>query len=360
MARKITLVGGGTMGPTAPLLALHDFLSKKNPRDKFIWVGTSEGPERKPVETRGIPFETIPSAKVPRYLSPKLFTWPLDYLKARKASKAFLDKHKPDIVIGAGGFTQVPLIRAAAKQGIPCVVHQLDFQPGLSNLAVQKHCKFITTTFTYHYKKFGKCKNEKQIATPNRFASLEIPEKKDAKAHFGFNNDTPVLLVIGGGTGSRALNHTTEKHIGKLLEKVQVLHVTGRGRSSNPSEQIGYKRFEFLDRDELLQAYIAADIVISRAGMGGITDLATLSKPTILVPIPKTHQEKNTRHLPIATIEVKESNNLFDDLYKEVLRLLKDSDKRKKLAYELHRTVNTDNGQEWASIIERFLPEDLE
>jgi len=360
MARKIAFVGGGTMGPTAPLLALHDYMARQNPRDEFVWVGTKEGPERMPVESRGIPFVAIPSAKIPRYLTQKLFTWPFDYLKAVHAAKSFLNQHKPDIIIGAGGFTQVPLIRTAARRGIPCIVHQLDFEPGWSNLAVQRFCKFITTTFTYHNKKFSKCKNEKQIATPNRFASMEIPEKKPAKEYFGFNGTMPVLLVIGGGTGSRALNQAIESNIGKLLDRIQVLHLTGRGRSTNPSEQTGYKRFEFLDRDELLLAYSAADIVISRAGMGGITDLATLSKPTILVPIPNSHQEKNTRHLPLAAIEVKESANLFEDLFKEVRRLLKNPDRRNKLGYELNTTVNTDDGKELAQIVERYLPEDLE
>ncbi len=360
MARKIALVGGGTMGPTAPLLALYDYWRKTHPRDQFIWAGTAEGPERKPVEARGMAFEVIPSAKIPRYFSLQLFTWPFDYFKAVQDSKIFLDKHKPDIIIGAGGFTQVPLIRTAARRNIPCIIHQLDFVPGWSNLAVQKFCRYITTTFIYHYKKFRKCKNEKQIATPNRFAAMEIPEKKPSKEYFGFNGDMPVLLVIGGGTGSRALNQAVELNIEKWLEKIQILQLTGRGRSTNPSERTGYKRFEFLDRDELLCAYASADMVISRAGMGGITDLATLSKPTILVPIPNTHQEKNTRHLPLAAIEVKESDHLFEDLYKEVLRLLKDPDKRKKLGLELHRTVTTDDGREWASIIERYLPEDLE
>ncbi|MBD3281779.1 hypothetical protein GF391_03465 [Candidatus Uhrbacteria bacterium] len=360
MARTIALVGGGTMGPTAPLLALHAFWSRQRPRDKFIWIGTQEGPERKPVEARGIPFYTIPSAKIPRYLTTKLITWPFDYLKARRAAGNLLDEHRPDIVIGAGGFTQVPVIRAAARRYIPCVVHQLDFQPGWSNLAVQKYCKVITTSFVYHNKKFRNCKEEKQIATPNRFVGSNPPETKLAKQHFGFDTKAPVILVIGGGTGSRALNQAVETNIGKWLEKTQVLHITGRNRSENPPEQLGYKRFEFLDRDELLQAYSAADIVISRAGMGGITDLATLSKPTILVPIKNSHQEKNTRHLPIATIEVKESENLFEDLYKNVLRLLKDPSKRKKLAHELHCTVPTDNGREWTSIIESYLPEDLE
>lgn len=360
MARKIALVGGGTMGPTAPLLALHAFWSGQHPRDKFIWIGTNEGPERKPVEARGIPFYTLPSAKIPRYPSIKLFTWPFDYLKARKAARKLLDEHKPDIIIGAGGYTQVPLIRSAARRDTPCIVHQLDFQPGWSNLAVQKHCQVITTSFIYHNKKFRNCKDEKQIATPNRFADSNPPEPVDAKVHFGFNSQTPVLLVIGGGTGSRALNSVVEQNIGKWLEKVQVLHITGRGRSGNTAEQIGYKRFEFLDRDELLHAYTAADIVISRAGMGGITDLATLSKPTILVPIKGTHQEKNSRHLPIATIEVKESDSLFQDLCKNVLRLLKDPQQLQKLGYELHRAVPTDNGAKWASIIERYLPEEME
>lgn len=360
MARIIALVGGGTMGPTAPLLALHDFLHKKNPRDKFIWVGTKEGPERMPVESRGIPFTTIPSAKIPRYLSFRFLTWPLDYYKARNAAKVFLDKYKPDIIIGAGGFTQVPIMHIAAWRKIPCLVHQLDFVPSLSNLAVQRHCKFITTTFIYHYKKFRFCRNEQHIATPNRFFSMDWPDKKLSREHFGFKNGEPLVLVVGGGTGSRALNEVIESNLDKWLKKVQILHLTGKGRSSNPKEQDGYKRYEFLDRDDLLRAYIAADIVISRAGMGGITDLATLSKPTILVPIPRTHQEKNTRHLMETIIEVKESANLFEDLYTEVRRLRKDPEKCKHLGYELSRLIKTDDGAEWAEIIERYLPEDLE
>ncbi len=360
MSRKIVLVGGGTMGPTAPLLALYDYWRKVHSRDQFIWAGTAEGPERKPVEARGIQFEIIPSAKIPRYFSFQLFTWPFNYLKAINASKIFLDKYKPDIIIGAGGFTQVPLIRTASRRNIPCVIHQLDFTPSWSNLAVQKFCKYVTTTFVYHYKKFRKCKNEKQIATPNRFVAMEIPEKKPSKEYFGFNSDMPVLLVIGGGTGSLALNQVIETNIEKWLEKIQILHLTGKGRSANLSERVGYKRYEFLDRDDLLRAYSSADIVISRAGMGGITDLATLFKPAILVPIPNSHQEKNTRHLPFVIIEVKESEHLFEDLYKEVLRLLKDPDKRKKLGHELHRFIATDDGREWLKIIERYLPEDLE
>ncbi len=360
MARLIALTGGGTMGPTAPLLALHQYWSKKYPADKFIWIGTAEGPERAPVEARGIPFLALPSAKIPRYLSVKLLTWPYDYWLAKKAAQIIISDNKPDIVIGAGGFTQVPLIRAASQAGIPCLVHQLDFQPGLSNLAVQKHCQAITTSFTYQVNKFPKCRNVKHIATPSRFADATVPEIHIAKAHFGFDDQKPVILIVGGGTGARALNQVIESNLPKWLEISQILHLTGKNRSSNPSEAPGYKRFEFLDRDDLLQAYASTDIVISRAGMGGITDLAALSKPTILVPIKDSHQEKNSRHLPIATIEVKESDNLFQDLYKQTLHLLKHPDERQKLGHELHRAVPTDDGAEWAEIIARYLPEDLE
>lgn len=360
MARLIALTGGGTMGPTAPLLAFHEYWQHKNPKDKFIWIGTEEGPERAPVEARGIPFTSIPSAKIPRYLSLKLLTWPYDYWQAKKMAQKIISEHKPDIVIGAGGFTQVPLIKAAAEAGIPCAVHQLDFQPGLSNLAVQKHCQVITTSFTYQVNKFPKCRNVKHIATPSRFANSNIPEIHEAKNHFGFTAEKPVILFVGGGTGARALNQIVESNLPKWLEIAQILHLTGKNRSSNPPEITSYKRFEFLDRDELLQAYSSADIVISRAGMGGITDLAALSKPTILVPIKDSHQEKNSRHLPVATIEVKESENLFADLYKNAARLLKDPQERQKLGHELHKAVPTDNGREWASIIERYLPEDVE
>lgn len=348
------------MGPTAPLLALQKVLSKRHPSDRFVWAGTENGPENGPVTAQGIPFVAIPSAKFPRYLSLAWLSMPIDYWRARHASKIFLDHWKPDVVIGAGGFTQVPIMSIAGRRGIPCVIHQLDFLPTLSNRLVARFCKLITTTFVYHRRKFNVRVEEMHIATPNRFAGVDVPEKVIAAQKFRLNSSLPIAFVTGGGTGSVAINRTVEEHLDQWLGKTQIIHVTGRGRSAEVPERPGYVRRDFLNEHDMLNAYVAADLVVSRAGMGAITDLAALGKPAILVPIPNSQQEKNTRHLRLGVVEVQQTKTFFDDLYRAVVKLLKHREDRVRLSQELQHTVVTDDGSEWASLIERILPDDLD
>ncbi len=354
------------MGPVVPLLALQKKLAALHPSDKFVWVGTPDGPEKRVVQNSQMAFVPLHVAKLPRYLTWKLLTWPFDYLKAKKQADIFLDDWHPQIIIGAGGFTQVPVMRSAARRGIPCIIHQMDYDPLLSNKLVAKHCRLITTTFVYHKRrltvpldKYNK-KNieEKRIATPNRYVGLRWPEKTMAVSHFGLEEHLPVVLFTGGGTGSSVLNQVVESNLDKWLSKVQIIHLTGKGRGLEALERPGYIKREFLDEQDLLNAYMAADVVVSRAGMGAITDLATLSKPSILVPIKNSSQERNAEYLPLSVLEVREGADLFDDVYKQVGHLIKNPDEARHLADELHRSVLTDDGTEWAELIQKFLPED--
>lgn len=360
MARTIALVGGGTMGPTAPLFALYDALKKRHPNDRFVWAGTKEGPEYTPIVAHGIPFVVIPSAKFPRYLTIAWLKLPFAYWQAMKASKAFLDEWKPDIVIGTGGFTQVPIMRAAGRRGIPCAIHQLDFVPSLSNKLVSRFCRLITTTFVYHYHKFKGKTEDVRIATPNRFADIEAPERARAARYFDLSPDKPIVFFVGGGTGARTLNLTLEKDLDRWLKKIQIIHATGKGRGGPSEPREGYTRYEFMDEEQMLFAYAAADVVVSRAGMGSITDLSALEKAAVLVPIPNSHQEKNARHIPRGAVVVEQGPDFSEMLYHAVLKLLVHKEDRARLAQELRHEIRTDDGSEWASMIERLLPEDLD
>ena len=358
MAKLIAFTGGGTMGPVAPLLALHNALKEMDPDFDFIWAGTEEGPEKKPINEQSIEFVAIPTAKFSRYPSRKWLSFIFDYHKAKKASKAFLEKFKPDIIIGAGGFTQVPIIRVASKMDIPCIVHQLDFQPTMSNSVIAKYCKIITTSFVYHNRKFSKCNQERHIATPNRFANKQIPGKSVAKEYYGFDPNKPLLFVVGGGTGARSLNDLVENNLNDWLNLTQVLQVTGKNRSQGSQERMGYVRREFLNEKDMLHALAAADIIISRAGFGAISDFAALSKPVIIVPIPNSQQEKNSRHLPNAIVEVKEGPEFFKRVYKQASLLLHNSEQSRFLGYELNKAIPTDDGRELANIVIKFIPKD--
>lgn len=357
------------MGPVVPLLALQKKLAQRHPEDKFVWVGTPNGPEKIPIQAQGIPFIALPVAKLPRYFTWKLLTVFWEYQRAKKAAQKFLDDWKPSMIIGTGGYTQVPVIREASKRNIPCAIHQLDYVPLLSNRLVARYCRLITTTFIYHQRKLTvpifryslqMPVEEMPIATPNRYVGQRIPDKISAMQHFGFDSLRPLILFVGGGTGSRALNAAVETHLDKWLAKAQVLQITGKGRSLGALERPGYVKQDFLNEDDFLRALMAADVVVSRAGMGSITDLATLYRPSILVPINHSPQEQNARRLPRAVIEVRGTARLFKDLFRQVSYLLNHPQEKLRLGYELHRAIRTDDGTEWANLIERFLPEEEE
>jgi UDP-N-acetylglucosamine--N-acetylmuramyl-(pentapeptide) pyrophosphoryl-undecaprenol N-acetylglucosamine transferase len=251
-------------------------------------------------------------------------------------------------------------MHAAARRKIPCVIHQLDFSPTLSNRLVAHWCRLITTTFVYHYRKFNARLEEMHIATPNRFAAVDQPERAASAKFFGLDPLRPIVFFVGGGTGARALNLALEKDLDRWLAKIQVIHSTGRGRGGDVGLRPGYARYEFMDEKQMLHAYNAADVVVSRAGMGSITDLSALGKASVLVPIPKSHQEKNARHVPRGAVVVEQGTGFSEELYRAVVKLLVHREDRIRLAQELRHEIKTDDGSEWASLIERLLPEEFD
>lgn len=349
--RTILFAGGGTLGPVAPLLAVAARLEEHDPHFRFAWAGTDQGPERDLVEDAGIHFATIPVAKLPRYLSLKLLTAPFDYARAKREAAQLIAEARPAVVIAAGGFTAVPVIVEAAKHGIPCIAHQLDYHVGLSNQLVAKHCRYVTVSFSYARSPFPVNVRTYQIPTPVRFSASDIPSRDFACRYFGFDPSRPVLLVTGGGTGAKTLNNAFASIRGQLPPDLQILHLTGRGKSEGIiSETPLYVVNEFLTEDMLI-AYAAADLVVSRAGVGAISELAALKKAAILVPLPDSPQEANAKALRDAVRTVRQSESLFEArLRDEIICLLGDADGRMRFGESLNGTFPTDQGQGLAGL----------
>jgi UDP-N-acetylglucosamine--N-acetylmuramyl-(pentapeptide) pyrophosphoryl-undecaprenol N-acetylglucosamine transferase len=349
--RTILFAGGGTLGPVAPLLAVAARLEERDHHFRFAWAGTDHGPERDLVEDAGIHFATIPVAKLPRYLSWKLVTAPFDYARARQEAARLLDEARPVLVLSAGGYTAVPVITEAAKRGIPCLAHQLDYRVGLSNRMVAKQCRYVTVSFEYPVSPFPVKVQTYQIPTPVRFASSDVPSRDFACRYFGFNPSQPVLLVVGGGTGAKTLNETFAHIRHRLPADLQILHITGRGKSEGIiSETPSYVVNEFLGSD-MVRAYAAADLVVSRAGVGAISELAVLKKPTIFVPLPDSPQDANVSALGTAIRAMRQTEPAFPlKLQDEIIHLLNDADQRTRLGASLHTKFPTDKGEALAAL----------
>lgn len=348
----LMLAGGGTLGPVTPLLAVVDRLREYEPDMKFVWIGTDSGPERSLIEGRGIEFYSITEAKLPRYLSSKLVTLPFDILRAKKEAGKIIDAYRPKLVLSAGGFTAVPVIYEATKRKIPCIAHQLDVRALLSNRIVAGYCRYITTSYPYPSSPFPKNVVTYHIPTPVRFDLEKLPSREEACRIFGLDPSLPIILVIGGGTGANALNEVMALIARKLPEHLQVIHMTGRGKKIFLGmERKGYVMEEFLG-EKILSAYVASDIVVSRAGFGSLSELACLSKPVIFVPLPNSPQEDNANAFSNSAIVLHQKSAAFSkDLLEQIVRLSEDAELRKHLGESLNKSLTTDRGDVLAKLV---------
>lgn len=279
--KRIVLTGGGTAGHVTPNIALLPRLKELG--YDIHYIGSYDGIERKLIEQYHIPYYGISSGKLRRYFDWKNFSDPFKVLKGYRQARALLKKLKPDVVFSKGGFVSVPVIMAAKHRKIPAIIHESDITPGLANkLAIPNACK-VCCNFPETLKYLPPDKAvltgspiRKELLSGNRLRGL---------TYCRFKPDKPVIMVVGGSSGSQFINEVVRSLLPELLADYQVLHLCGKGNlddSLNGTQ--GYAQFEYANQ-ELSDLFAAADIVISRAGANAICELLALRKPNILIPL---------------------------------------------------------------------------
>ena len=279
--KTIILTGGGTAGHVTPNLALIPSLKAAGYEIRYI--GSYQGIERKLIESAGIPYDGISSGKLRRYFDLKNFTDPLRVLKGYGEALKLLKKYKPDVIFSKGGFVAVPVVFAAKHYHIPVIIHESDMTPGLANKiaipsAVKVCCNFPETLDSLPKGKAVLTGSpiRQELLSGNKIAAMDM---------CGFTADKPVILVIGGSLGSVIVNNAVRKSLPRLLEKFQIIHLCGKGKTDDSlNDTKGYCQFEYI-RDELRDIFALADIVISRAGANAICELLALRKPNLLIPL---------------------------------------------------------------------------
>ncbi len=280
--KKIVMTGGGTAGHVTPNIALMPAL--KNAGYEISYIGSYEGIEKGLIEGQNIPYYGISSGKLRRYFDIKNFSDPFKVLKGYRQSVKLLKQLKPDIVFSKGGFVSVPVILAAKRCKIPSIIHESDITPGLANkLAIPnatKVCCNFPETLQYLPK-------EKAVLTgsPIRKELLSGDAGK-ALSFCGFTDENkPVILIIGGSTGSKAINTAIRELLPELLKKYNIIHLCGKGNlEESLSSLSGYAQFEYINK-ELSDLFTLSSLVISRAGANAICELLALHKPNILIPL---------------------------------------------------------------------------
>lgn len=280
--KKIVMTGGGTAGHVTPNIAL--FPALKEAGYDITYIGSYNGMERELIEAQGIPYRGISSGKLRRYFDWKNFSDPFKVLKGYGQALSILKKEKPDVVFSKGGFVSVPVVLAAKHRGIPAIIHESDITPGLANRIAVKGAKKVCCNFPETMKYLPA---DKAVLTGSPIRrELFSGNAEAARTLCGFSDrQKPVLLIVGGSSGSKAINDEVRRILPKLLATFYVIHLCGKGNLDNSlAATAGYAQMEYAN-EELPDLLALANLVISRAGANSICELLALHKPNILIPL---------------------------------------------------------------------------
>ena len=324
--KRIVLTGGGTAGHVTPHLALLPHLLREG--YEVHYIGTENGIERGMIEKlEGVAYHAVKSGKLRRYFDWKNFTDPFRVIAGAFQAGRLMGRLKPDVCFSKGGFVSVPVVIGAWLHRVPVVCHESDLTPGLANKICSKFARRVATTFPECAEALGK--KAVCTGTPMRPA-LFTGSREKGLALAGFSGERPVLMMVGGSSGAQSVNKALREALPRLLEKMDVLHLTGKGNLDGSLAALpGYKQFEFLS-DELPDAIACADLILSRAGSNAICEFQALKKPMLLVPYPKGASRgdqilnaESFRKRGLCHVLLQE-NMTADSLYDAVLDLQRD------------------------------------
>lgn len=301
---KIAVSGGGTGGHIYPALALIREIQKKDNHVEFLYIGTEKGLESKLVPRENIPFKSIHITGFKRKFSFENVKTVLRFLKGVRDSKKMLKEFKPDVVIGTGGYVCGPVVYAAAKMGIPTIVHEQNSVPGLTNKFLSRYVDKIAICFEDARQFFPE---QKVVLTGNPRASEVLGQDGiRGRLSSGLKLKVPTVLIFGGSRGAKPINEAVVKSLTELSGKpYQVLYVTGDVHFDEVQKEV-----ELVGNPEnvIIKPFIhnmpevlaGIDLTVSRAGATTLAELTSLGIPSILIPSPyvtDNHQEKNARAL---------------------------------------------------------------
>lgn len=279
----ILLTGGGTGGHVVPNLAIADELTARSKELKLSYLGSKKGPEKALLERAGIPFESIATGKLRRYWDWRNFVDPFKILFGFVQAWIKLFRLKPDVLFSKGGFVAVPVVWAAALHGIPIFIHESDARPGLATRLSAPFAKRIFLGFEDAKKGLERwAKKVEVVGNPVRKEILK-GEAKSGQEFTGFDGKRPVLLVMGGSSGSQEINEALIQQKEALCEHWDILHITGEGKGAAQKEPHYYAQpYAY---EELKDFYALASLALTRAGANSLAELEALGLPALLLPL---------------------------------------------------------------------------
>ncbi len=281
--KRIILTGGGSSGHVTPNLALLPQLRKKG--YDIHYVGSAKGIEKEVISTTDLPFYGIPAGKLRRYFSWRNFTDIFRILSATIRSFLLIRRLRPQVVFSKGGFVSCPVVWSAWLNRIPVVIHESDVTPGLANRLSKPFARKVCLTFPESEQYIG---STKAVVTGLPLRDFLMKgDAENGRAFCQFDEQLPVLLIIGGSQGAQKINETIRMALPSLTSRYQIVHLCGKGKIEEQLLGVeGYRQFEYIN-EELPDLFAMTHIVISRAGSTSINEIKQLKKLNLLIPLSK-------------------------------------------------------------------------
>ena len=304
---------GGTAGHVNPALALADYMEKKLPELNVLFVGTPDGMERQLVEKQGYDFRGVEVSGFRRSLKWKSILFNIKAAKtvltSPRQAKQILKDFRPDLVVGTGGYASYPMVRSAARAGVPTAVHESNMVPGLTTRQLEPYADRIMVGFEDCRQHYRHPEKIVVTGTPVRGDFFAL-SRAEAREKLGFSDQRPLVVSFWGSLGARDMNEKMldffrlEVEDGEPFHHIHAVGGAGWERIKEELSARGLDKCPSLDVREYIydMAVVmrSADLVICRAGASTVSEITALAVPTIIVPSPyvtNNHQEKNARIL---------------------------------------------------------------
>lgn len=349
--KRIIISGGGTGGHIFPAISVANALRKTEPGTDILFVGAEGRMEMEKVPAAGYNIIGLPVEGFHRKFTFRNLSVLYRLIKSLSMAKKIIATFKPDVAVGVGGYASGPVLRQAGKMGIPTLIQEQNSYAGLTNRLLAKKASVICVAYDGMDKYFPA---EKIIKTGNpvRQKFDDINNLKDeALDHFGLKKEEQVILVLGGSLGAGTINKSLIENIGKMVRSgLQWLWQTGSYYYENIKGSIPEAHTDIISVHGFINrmdyAFAAADIIVSRAGAGTISELCLVGKPVILIPSPNVaadHQTRNAEALTgrNAAIMVRD-DQAVRMLVDEVIRLASDPDEKADLSENIRKMADRD------------------
>ena len=299
---RVIISGGGTGGHIFPAVSIANAVKALRPDAKILFIGAKGRMEMQRVPAAGYDIKGLPIRGFFRPLwKPANIGVAIDYLKSKWLAKKILRDFKPQVAVGVGGYASSAALGAANSLGIPTLLQEQNSYAGLANKTLASKAKKICVAYEGMERFFP---GQKIMLTGNPVRQQLLDSNishDDAVRSFGFDPQKKTILIVGGSLGARTLNESVLAHLEDIKESgIQFVWQTGKYYSAEISNRMkGHELSNLVITDfvsDMATAYKAADLVVSRAGAGSISEFCLLGKAVILVPSPNVAEDHQTKN----------------------------------------------------------------